>query len=193
MLSSFSSLKRRKLLWFFRRHRRWSLFKYKIFGIGILIIYILFENNNTEAFLRLKTEYTEDFVQLLSGHFCSAFSTWAKIRARQRYYQLMDSALHLPDAQTHPNLKEGSKDNQNVPFWSKMLSRTLWLFGKRPSPGRGYRLCSFMTQTVFERTQGVWCVQTYTGEEFFWTSNINAPSTYGRAKVCPIDEPKTAP
>ena len=60
-------------------------------------------------------------------------------------------------------------------------------------PGRGYRLCSFMTQTVFERTQGVWCVQTYTGEEFFSTSNINAPSTYGRAKVCPIDEPKTAP
>ena len=61
------------------------------------------------------------------------------------------------------------------------------------NPGRGYRLCSFMTQTVFERTKGVWCVQTYTGEEFFWTSNINAPSTYGRAKVCPIDEPKTVP
>ena len=38
---------------------------------------------------------------------------------------------------------------------------------KDVNPGRGYRLCSFMTQTVFERTQGVWCVQTYTGEEFF--------------------------
>ena len=25
----------------------------------------------------------------------------------------------------------------------------------KDNPGRGYRLCSFMTQTVFERTQGV--------------------------------------
>ena len=50
-----------------------------------------------------------------------------------------------------------------------------------------------MMQTVFERTQGIWCIQTYTGEEFFWTSNINAPNTYGRVKTCPIDKPKTAP
>ena len=45
---------------------------------------------------------------------------------------------------------------------------------------------------VFERTQGVWCVQTYTGDDFL-NEQHKRTSTYGRAKVCPIDEPKTAP
>ena len=52
-------------------------------------------------------------------------------------------------------------------------------------PGLGNNLSSFMTHTVFERTQGVWCVQTYTGEDFFLTSNINA-------SVLTV-EPKSAP
>ena len=33
-------------------------------------------------------------------------------------------------------------------------------------PGRGFHF-SFMTKTIFERTQGVRCVQTYTGQQFF--------------------------
>ena len=60
------------------------------------------------------------------------------------------------------------------------------------NPGRGTNLSSFMTQTVFERTQGVWCVQTYTGEDFF-NEQHKRTSAYGRAKVYPIDETKTAP
>ena len=47
-----------------------------------------------------------------------------------------------------------------------------------------------MTQTVFEGARGEWCVQTNTGEDFF-NEQHKRTSTYGRAKVCPIDEPNT--